>query len=125
MIQLTLPWPPSVNHYYRWVGSRMLISYEGRCYREAVVRLLRGLSRPPLLDRLQVDIQAFPPDRRRRDLDNAQKALLDAIQHAGVYADDSQIDRLQICRGDPVVGGRMVVMIDSIERAIAGTEELS
>lgn len=44
--------------------------------------------------RLSVEIDAHPPDRRRRDLDNLQKPLLDALEYAGVYEDDSQIDRL-------------------------------
>jgi hypothetical protein len=26
-----------------------------------------------------------PPDRRRRDIDNVQKPLLDALQHGGAY----------------------------------------
>lgn len=39
-------------------------------------------------------MDAFPPDRRRRDLDNLQKPTLDAMQHAGVYEDDSQVDLL-------------------------------
>ena len=33
----------------------------------------------------------YPPDRRRRDLDNLQKSLWDAIQYGGGYRDDSQI----------------------------------
>lgn len=43
-------------------------------------------------------IKASPPDRRARDLDNILKALLDALAHAGVYADDSEIDELHIYR---------------------------
>jgi hypothetical protein len=31
-MKLTLPYPPSVNHYYRRVGPRTLISREGREY---------------------------------------------------------------------------------------------
>ena len=29
-LELELPWPPSVNHYYRHVGPRVLISRDGR-----------------------------------------------------------------------------------------------
>jgi crossover junction endodeoxyribonuclease RusA len=48
---------------------------------------------------LAVHITACPPDNRRRDLDNLLKATLDAMQHAGLYDDDSQIDSLKITRG--------------------------
>ena len=48
--------------------------------------------------KLSVAILASPPDNKRRDLDNLLKSLLDALQHAGVYKDDNQIDQLQIAR---------------------------
>jgi crossover junction endodeoxyribonuclease RusA len=43
-------------------------------------------------------MDAFPPDRRRRDLDNLLKPTLDALQHGGVYEDDSQVDLLVVRR---------------------------
>ena len=54
--------------------------------------------------RLSVLINAYPPDRRKRDLDNILKSLLDALQHARVYPDDSQIDRLTIIRNEALEG---------------------
>ena len=45
-----------------------------------------------------VVVAAYMPDLRRRDLDNMFKAPLDALGHAGVYADDSQIHDLRIYR---------------------------
>lgn len=75
------------------------MSREGREYRAAVAAHVRSGS---LRGRLAVEILALPPDRRRRDLDNALKAALDALTHAGVWEDDSQIDELTIIRGDAV-----------------------
>ena len=98
MITLTLPWPPSVNHYWRSVQGRVLISREGRAYRETVAEAALVRRVKALTGRLELHIQAVPPDRRRRDLDNVLKSLLDALQHAGCYEDDSQIDRLSIER---------------------------
>ncbi len=115
MIRLNLPWPPSLNHYYRRVGARTLISRAGRVYRETLVNQLQHLDTDLGLSRLRVSIQAYPPDRRRRDLDNAQKALLDALQHAGIYGDDSQIDLLEIARCETVPGGRMQVTISAAD----------
>lgn len=115
MIILHLPWPPSLNHYYRHVGARVLISRAGRHYREQVVQRFRDTSRQRLRGRLDVGILAFPPDRRRRDLDNAQKAMLDALQHAGLYADDSQIDHLEITRCEHIPHGHLVVTISEAD----------
>lgn len=114
MITLTLPWPPSFNHYWRHVGRRVLISAAGRDYRKAVqvASIFAGVRRqPPSLDRLAVRITAYPPDRRHRDLDNLLKAPLDALTHAGWWRDDSQIDELQITRGEVVALGAIFVGI--------------
>lgn len=99
MIELELPWPPSVNHYWRHVRGATLISREGRTYRMLVLAAWLQAGRPRVDGRLALTILAHAPDRRRRDLDNIAKAPLDALAKAGVYADDSQIDRLVITRG--------------------------
>ena len=111
---LTLPYPPSVNHYWRRVGLHTLISREGRTFRRNVCALLGGggMRRPPSSGRIALAMDAFPPDRRRRDLDNIQKPVLDALEHAGVYADDSQIDLLVTRRREAVPEGRLLVTVD-------------
>lgn len=110
-----LPYPPSVNHYWRRMGRRTLISREGRCYRREVVARLAAQRARPLNGRLFVRVTVFPPDRRRRDLDNVQKALLDALQQGGAFHDDSQIDELVIRRGAVVPDGRTIVEITEID----------
>jgi len=116
MTVLTLPWPPSVNHYWRHVGARVLISRQGREYRRAVIRDLQLQTFPPSgkHHRLAVNINVFPPDRRRRDLDNLLKSVLDAMEHAGVYADDAQIDQLIVSRREALPGGQLTVKVDII-----------
>lgn len=99
---LRLPWPPSVNHYWRVFRGRAIVSAEGREYRRRMtfLALEQGLIEP-LLGRLAVRLDVFPPDRKRRDLDNLLKAVLDGLRTAGVYRDDSQIDRLSVDRQAP------------------------
>ena len=111
---LTLPYPPSINHYWRRVGPRTLISREGRTFRRNVCALLGGGGprKPPLGGRIALAMDAFPPDHRRRDLDNIQKPVLDALEHAGVYEDDSQIDLLVTSRREVVPNGRLLVMVE-------------
>lgn len=110
-VTFELPWPPSVNHYYRRVGPRTLISRAGREFRRRVARILAARRLPPALGRLAVTVEVYPPDRRRRDIDNLLKAVLDACQHGGAFPDDSRIVWLLIHRTQVVRGGRVVVTI--------------
>ena len=109
--ELELPYPPSVNHYYRRVGQRTLISREGRRFRQEVCSLLAAAGVKPITGPLRVEIDVYPPDRRRRDVDNLQKGLLDALEHGGLYRNDGQIADLRIIRCECVPGGRTVVRI--------------
>jgi crossover junction endodeoxyribonuclease RusA len=110
LLVLELPWPPSVNKYWRQFEGRAIISREGRAYRKQVETLLLLGKLQPLTGRLVVEIMAYPPDNRQRDLDNILKAGLDSMQHGGAYINDGQIDDLRIIRG-PVDEGRIVVRI--------------
>jgi Holliday junction resolvase RusA-like endonuclease len=112
MIQVTLPYPPSVNHYWRHVGPRVLVSRQGRAFREQVRSVLAAWGVRPLAGPIRVVVELFPPDRRRRDCDNAMKALLDSLQYGGAYHDDSQIVRLEITKHAPVAGGESAVRIE-------------
>ncbi len=116
MTTITLPWPPSVNHYWRMWRGRMLVSREGRAYREDVRALLAGggFRKPPPGARIALCMDAFPPDRRRRDLDNLLKGVLDALEHAGIYADDSQIDLLVTRRRGLLSDGKLNVCIGAL-----------
>ena len=55
-----------------------------------------------------------PPTRRSIDIDNRMKALLDAMEHAGVYRDDGQIDHLEIVRADVGKSGAATVEIAEV-----------
>ena len=113
-MEIILPWPPSVNTYWRTFQGRMIISAKGREYREAVGVLARDQEIDVgLTGKLIVVIEAYRPDKRRRDLDNILKAPLDALCHAGVYKDDSQIEDLRVFWG-PNVGGMLKVKIGEI-----------
>ena len=61
--------------------------------------------------RLHVEITAFQPSARRVDLDNVAKSAVDAVMHAGVFVDDSQIDRLVIECGPVRKPGALLVKI--------------
>lgn len=98
-VLVRLPYPPSVNKHWRSHKGRVLISAEGRAYRKQVEAVVAGRGVGKCEGRLAVAIRAVMPDRRGRDLDNVLKATLDALEKAGVFDDDEQIDDLRILRG--------------------------
>ena len=114
MVELILPWPPSVNHYWVHARGRAFISKAGRAFRDAVIWECKAKRVKRQTGRLGVFVQVRAPDRRRRDLDNLNKAALDALQHAGVYDDDSQIDALTIHRGPLLEGGALYIRVQEI-----------
>ena len=97
---MKLPWPPSMNHYWRRnPRGGMLISKEGRVYKEAVIKECMAQSpRTWPNERLHIAITMHPPDRRKRDIDNLLKPILDALEGAGIMGNDNQIDKLCIER---------------------------
>ena len=111
MIEVVIPHPPSVNHYWRMVRGRILISREGRAFRKRVCSVLAAAGVRSLSGPVMIHVEIHPPDRRRRDLDNILKGTLDALEHGGAYEDDSQIVRLVAEKREPVPGGRAVVRI--------------
>lgn len=114
---LKLPYPPSINSYYGSRGGRQYIRREGREYRDKVMDILvpafheyEAYEGP-----LQVWVEVHLPDRRRRDLDNISKALLDAITHSGVWEDDSQIVDLRYVRCGISKGGFVRLHIAEVQ----------
>ncbi|MEQ9941077.1 RusA family crossover junction endodeoxyribonuclease [Pectobacterium aroidearum] len=126
-MKLTLPFPPSVNTYWRSPSSgplagRHLVSAKGRTFRaQAIACVLEQLHRKPkaITTLVAVTITFYPPDRRTRDMDNYLKAPLDALTHAGVWTDDSQIKRMLLEWGPVTKGGKAEIVISDFQ---AGTE---
>ena len=115
MIEITLPWPPTVNTYWRNINGRTIISAKGREYRKAVAdQVLIQRAAKHIDFAVKIEIKAYRPDRRRRDLDNLLKALLDSMTHAGVMHDDALIEDLRVYWADEV-GGMVKVTIEGIE----------
>ena len=116
MIELTLPFPPSVNTYWRNFQGRMLISKKGREYRKAVAdQILIQKGNKHYKGKIKLTIEAWRPDNRKRDLDNLLKAPLDALTHAGVYEDDQLIVDLRIFWAEDQ-GGKLKIKIEELEQ---------
>jgi len=114
MINILLPWPPTVNTYYTIARGRKILSKRGRNYKkDAWLELPNGGE--TLTGRLEVNIDAYPPDKRRRDIDNIVKPILDVLTDAKVWEDDSQVDILRIRRKQIEKPGYVRVYISEIE----------
>jgi crossover junction endodeoxyribonuclease RusA len=123
--KIELPFPPSVNGYWRSIPSgkstRQITSKRGREYREAVAlrvaiaRANGAFPKEPLTGRLRYSIELFPPSRHRRDISNfAYKAIQDALTHAGAWVDDSQIDEEHAYRRDVTPPGYVLLEVEEI-----------
>jgi crossover junction endodeoxyribonuclease RusA len=113
-----LPWPPSVNHYYvRARNGHIAIGSKGRKYRQLVIATLALDRQEPMEGFLAVTIDLFPPDKRRRDVDNVLKCLLDAMEKGGAYNNDYQIKKLSIERHDVEPDGKVLVSLMTYNKA--------
>ena len=110
-----LPFPPSMNTMWRNFRGRTVLSKAGKVFREEVQEIVINQNIPKFGDRkLKVTMILRPRDKRKTDIDNRIKAVLDALEHAGVFDDDFQVDHLQMIRGEPLKGGLLHVVIEEL-----------
>lgn len=105
---MRLPYPPTVNTYYTVARGRKILSKKGRAYKKEALGWLLEQNVPKGSEgAYSVMIYVRPPDKRRRDIDNLLKPLLDSLVDYGVIPDDSMIFDLRIQKFDPVKGGQV------------------
>jgi crossover junction endodeoxyribonuclease RusA len=112
---LVLPLSPSTNTYYRKYNNIMVIGAEGRAFRKAVQEYVLVNKIPKFRDKkLKITMVISPRDKRKIDIDNRIKAVLDSLQKAGVFDDDFHVDHLEMIRGEAIKGGQLLVTIEEI-----------
>ena len=107
MIELTLPYPPSANRYWRNFRGRMVQSKAAREYIEQV-RLAHS-GHDLMEGQVVVTVSLYRP-RKSGDLDNFFKVALDALQGV-VYKDDKQVIEIHAYRHDDKQNPRAVVTV--------------
>jgi crossover junction endodeoxyribonuclease RusA len=113
MLSLILPYPPSVNSYWGFKGSSRYLTPKAKIFKELVwLEFVNSHHKGFGEKRLSITVYLSPPDKRRRDIDNPIKALLDALCQAKAFNDDSQIDKLYIFREPVIKGGMCKILIE-------------
>lgn len=112
-----MPYPPSVNGYWRTYKNRQIISERGRSYRSLAIRTMKNLNldNEGLSDRLRVTVTIHPPTLRKYDIDNWCKAPFDALTHAKFWIDDEQVDKLEVLKGEKIKGGLIRVRVYKLD----------
>ena len=115
-VEFDLPWPPTLNTYYRrhTIGRKIFTSLSkgARIYKKQVEYIVvkeclkLGIDQP-----FEIEFYAFPPDNRKRDVDNLLKAPMDAMESAGVFKNDSLCWSLKIKKYNYVKAGLLKVVI--------------
>jgi Holliday junction resolvase RusA-like endonuclease len=119
-LRLTVPGPPVPKGRARGVtlrnGRRMFITpkrtldYEAEARAEIAAAVAAHRGAWPLDARYEVELVVHFGTRRRCDLDNAAKSILDAA-NGYAWADDSQVDRLVVVRAYDKENPRVEVRI--------------
>jgi crossover junction endodeoxyribonuclease RusA len=115
-ITLNLPIPPSVNTYYRNFRGIMVLSKAGRQFKAAVQDYVVEHNIPKFgASKVKLTMVLRPRDKRKIDIDNRIKAVLDSLEDAGVFDNDWQVDHIEMIRGTPIKNGAIHVLIEAIE----------
>jgi len=111
---IELPYPPVTgNHAWKHSGGKHYLTGAAKKYYEDVAFLiLQGNNKAHITEHVQVTCWLYPPDKRKRDLENAWKVISDGITKAGVWEDDSLVRKLLIEWRAPEKNGRVVVRIE-------------
>jgi crossover junction endodeoxyribonuclease RusA len=127
-VTLTFPMmPPTVNEMYlqptpemirRGVNSKAKwLTNEQKQFRRDVIHLvIAQRAQLRLAGRLRMTLRLYYKNHRRTDITNRIKAVEDALTHAEVYLDDSQIDEARQIR---------IITDDGTERCVVEIDEIA
>ena len=96
MSDFLLPFPPSVNSMYAGKARRYKSPRYKKWIAEAQVMACKQKLPVWVNGPLQVQLDFVKPDKRKRDLDNLAKAVLDFCTDAQVWKDDCQVEHLTL-----------------------------
>lgn len=112
-IEFYTKFPPTINSYYTKTRNGVFIGKVGNAYTADTIENIIACVGPMTIDtQVSMTVVLYPPDKRKRDVDNYMKPLLDSITKSGLWTDDSLVDQLLIYRGSIVKGGKVWVRLE-------------
>ena len=120
LAQFTMPVPPSVNGYLKHDKRGVTrLSDKAREYKmDAYQAIGRYVPSEPSTKRLALELIIHFGSKAidaKRDLDNCQKLILDALEYARFFNNDQQFDEILCKRGEVIKGGLIEVTLCEIE----------
>lgn len=117
-VEFIVPFPPSVNRIWRHAKGR---TYRNPRYMQWIERAVEASSGvqggEPYDGPVSVELRLYGPSRRSYDLDNRAKVLCDLLERIGVIANDDQVARLVMLKGEVVKpAGGCVVLVEALPR---------
>lgn len=99
-VKIQIPYPVSVNTMYRNVRGKGRVKTKKYIdwVKEAERRLwgMHWKERIHIYGKVQIHIKVKRPDKRKRDIDNLAKGILDFLTFQNIIDDDSNVEKLII-----------------------------
>lgn len=108
-----------------FAGKRKYLKKEAHEFRR-IVQEAAIEAQAKISGRIAIFVALYAPTKRKYDLDNRIKALLDALEHAGVFLNDEQIDFIWVVRRPVVKGGMCKVVLvehDKVHQMLENYED--
>lgn len=107
--------PLSVNQCYGTSQTgRIYMTAVGKKYKQGIIISLKQLQLSPLQGDIRVSIELKLGRRRKMDIDNCLKPLLDSLE-GYIYENDSQIVDLRITKQFDFAEDRICISADNID----------
>lgn len=88
---------PSINQCY-YTDKNSFTRHKSKSYRDFLTRCQIFIKTPEksITEEMEVEINLWFPDKRRRDIDNQLKPILDMLVYFNIIKDDSLIQKLHV-----------------------------
>lgn len=108
--------PSSTNQIYRHFRNRVYMTHEGKDVKNDYIVEIKNQwgFKPPMEDAVEITISLYFKDKRKRDWDNYNKLVCDAMEGI-VFMDDNQIQKATVIKGYDKENPRVEITIEKYE----------